>query len=304
MKIAILNTWKNGAVHNIMKPMADYLNTLDGVECDYLTLRDDLADPGFDKSFDDYDIVHVGYFMNMQYIKDHIEVPFTCTVHHIAHHALERVHRFLCYNMPFGIATADPFCQRQLGQMNITGVKIIPYSFDHGPYKLDKPKAQTIGRKFTVAYLGCDSEAKRFSMIEEAAAQAGYECNGIDRNTRNEEDDYLPHEKIIQMYKDAHVYVSAGWNDGGPLPPQEALLMSVPVVTTRVGMMPEVIKPGFNGEFFDGTINDLKDKLQMIEENFHHYSLGAEQTWMNLPTVQKTSDMYMEMWTKVLEDEE
>ena len=304
MKIAILNTWAGGAVHNVFYPMSNYLNTLDGVECDYITVRDNLEKGNFDRSFDNYDIVHVSYFANLLKIKDHIEVPFTTTVHHLAPHAAEQAVRLLAFSRPYGITTADPFCQRQLGQYGVMPVHLIPYSFDHKVFEgSDMPITyKTEAVPFGLCYLGCDSPAKRFDMIAEVAAEMGIEDNGIDRKTRNEEEDFLDQETINKMYENSHVYVSAGWNDGGPLPPQEALLCGLPVITTRVGMMTQLIKPGVNGEFFDGTPRDLKDKLQKVKDNYNIYRVGAYST--QLPSVRTTSEMYMELWTQILEDEE
>jgi hypothetical protein len=295
-----------------MYPMSQYLNSLDDITCDYITLRDDYGRPDFDRSFEEYDIVHIGYFNNLLYVKDDIEVPYTCSVHHIAANREVSATNFLMHFAPFGIVTADPFCQRQLGMYNINGVELIPYSFDHGPYEplfkeafavaKEPPGMTPSARDFTVGYIGCDSSAKRFAVIEEACHRANIPCVGIDRDTRNEEEDFLDQEKVNRMFLDSHVYVSAGWTDGGPLPPQEALLLGRPVISTRVGMMPELIKPGENGEFFDGTVDDLVSKLNYMRFNYIDYHMGAMAT--QLPSVPQTSMQYLRFWMRILEAEE
>lgn len=291
MKIAIINTWENGAIWNLMKPLARE------VGADLFTIRDDISKPGFDLSFADYDIVHVGYFMNLQAIKNDIEVPFTCNVHHIPPHRLDQTALFLTYHNPSAIITADPFVQRQLGQIGMNGLDLIPYAFDHEGFELmDPPK------EFSIGYIGCDSEAKRFNVIEEAASMAGVKSVGIDRATKNEEEDFLDQSKVLDMYQDMSVYVSAGWNDGGPLPPQEALLCGRPVISTYVGMMPQVIKPYENGLFFDGTVKDLVKQIGFVQDNYETFREGAMNT--ELPTTHRVAKEYMEVWERILAENE
>jgi glycosyltransferase involved in cell wall biosynthesis len=298
MKIAIINTWKQGAVHNIMEPLARSLNDYEDVECDYFTIRDDFHERDFDSSFEDYDLVHVGYIGNLLSIRNECLAPTTISVHHIPAHRLAHAVNALNYCRPVKIITPDPFLQRQLGQMNVNGVELIPYAFDHSGFKeLPYPE------EFSVGFLGCDSEAKRFFTIERACKELGVKCVGIDRNTKNEEVDFLPQEKIMNMYREMSVYVSAGWNDGGPLPPQEALLCGRPVISTRVGMMPSIIKPGWNGEFFDGSVEDLKKKIMMVKNDLPDlYNHGARQTY--IPTLNDVVPKWYGLFKRLVEEQE
>ena len=49
--------------------------------------------------------------------------------------------------------------------------------------------------------------------------------------------------------------------------------MGIPVIVTRVGLMPEVVHDGVNGVFTDGTPGDLRKK---IEHLLHHESVRQE----------------------------
>jgi glycosyltransferase involved in cell wall biosynthesis len=55
------------------------------------------------------------------------------------------------------------------------------------------------------------------------------------------------------------------WYENSPLVIQEAFLSQIPVIASRVGGIPELVKDGVNGLLFNaGDIKDLKEKLEYI----------------------------------------
>ncbi|TPM26834.1 glycosyltransferase family 4 protein [Mesorhizobium sp. B2-3-4] len=73
-------------------------------------------------------------------------------------------------------------------------------------------------------------------------------------------------EEMLDFYRDLDVYVCASISEGTPNPCLEAAACGVPVVTTRVGNMPELIRDGDNGLFFDGTPEGLASKLTLLRD--------------------------------------
>ena len=298
MKVAIVNTWMGGAVHHIMYPL--HLELLKkSVDSTYLTVRQIDLDPSFDRSFADYDIVHFGYFANIRPFVQDIEVPFTCGVHHLHPQHLEIQSTRLQVWGPRRIVVPEPFVRRQLAQMGLLNTVEIPYAFDHSRFTpLPYPD------EFTVGYLGCDYESKRFRVIEEGAAKAGVPCKSIARDNINEEVDYQDDSVILDFYKSISCYVVAGFNEGGPLPPQEALLCGRPVITTHVGMMPIIVSNYSNGKYFDGTAKDLAKKIKFMKDNFDLFATNAAKlAYRYLPTVGHHAHQFKQMFEEVLEEE-
>ncbi|MEO8159612.1 MAG: glycosyltransferase family 4 protein [Betaproteobacteria bacterium] len=62
------------------------------------------------------------------------------------------------------------------------------------------------------------------------------------------------------------LYVCASRSEGTPNPFLEAAACGVPLVTTRVGNMPELVRDGENGLFFDGSPADLAAKITLLRD--------------------------------------
>ncbi|RNJ44994.1 lipopolysaccharide biosynthesis protein [Mesorhizobium erdmanii] len=74
------------------------------------------------------------------------------------------------------------------------------------------------------------------------------------------------HDEMLDFYRDLDVYVCASRSEGTPNPCLEAAACGIPLVTTRVGNMPELVRDGDNGLFFDGTAEGLADKLALLRD--------------------------------------
>jgi glycosyltransferase involved in cell wall biosynthesis len=82
----------------------------------------------------------------------------------------------------------------------------------------------------------------------------------LDERILNEED-------LAVLYNQSKVLVCASTVEGGPRVTLEAMACGVPVISTPCGIMPEVIKNGENGYLFDGSRNDLGEKLRLLFTN-------------------------------------
>jgi glycosyltransferase involved in cell wall biosynthesis len=119
------------------------------------------------------------------------------------------------------------------------------------------PKSDT----FRVGILGIEHPNKNFDLVREVCQEEGIEL--VDWTVGYQEK--IPRERSIEpFYNQLAVYVVAATAEGGPLPPLEALARGRVVVTTDVGLMPEVESDAMI--FFDGTKEDLILKLQEAKE--------------------------------------
>ena len=74
-------------------------------------------------------------------------------------------------------------------------------------------------------------------------------------------------EEMREFYQSLHVYVCASRSEGTPNPCLEAAACGLPVLTTPVGNMPELIRDDENGLFVTRDIDDIAAKLRRLRDD-------------------------------------
>jgi len=79
---------------------------------------------------------------------------------------------------------------------------------------------------------------------------------------------WLPTTKdVARIYNQSKIMVMPSFNEGGPRVALEAMACKVPVITSKVGMMIDIIKPGENGLFVYWNVKDIAEKILLLLEN-------------------------------------
>jgi glycosyltransferase involved in cell wall biosynthesis len=74
-------------------------------------------------------------------------------------------------------------------------------------------------------------------------------------------------EEMRDFYRSLDVYVCASQSEGTPNPCLEAAASGLPVVTTRVGNMPELIRDGESGFFVERDVADIAGRLDQLRRD-------------------------------------
>jgi glycosyltransferase involved in cell wall biosynthesis len=76
---------------------------------------------------------------------------------------------------------------------------------------------------------------------------------------------WLPESSdVYRAIQSAKVFVMNSKSEGGPRVALEAMALGMPIISTRVGVMPDVIRDGENGRLMSGTTKDLVEKLETL----------------------------------------
>jgi glycosyltransferase involved in cell wall biosynthesis len=76
---------------------------------------------------------------------------------------------------------------------------------------------------------------------------------------------WLPNmEDLPKFYNQSRVFALTSYNEGGPRVTLEALACGLPVVSTPVGLMTELLKDGENGLLIDWNAKDIAEKIEKI----------------------------------------
>jgi glycosyltransferase involved in cell wall biosynthesis len=108
--------------------------------------------------------------------------------------------------------------------------------------------------------------------------------------------------EMLDFYCELDVYVCASRSEGTPNPCLEAAACGVPLLTTRVGNMPELIRDGENGLFFDGSAAHLAAMITLLRDAPQYASELSEGM---LKTIRewdwlRQAENYARMFDKVL----
>jgi len=72
---------------------------------------------------------------------------------------------------------------------------------------------------------------------------------------------------LAKIYNQSKIMVMPSYNEGGPRVTLEAMACKIPVITSRVGIMLDIIKDGENGLFIDWDANDIAQKIILLLTN-------------------------------------
>jgi FkbM family methyltransferase len=92
-------------------------------------------------------------------------------------------------------------------------------------------------------------------------------AEGVELAVAAREDKWRNKDEMLEFYRSIDVYICASAAEGTPNPCLEAAACGVPLLTTRVGNMPELIENGKNGLFIERDVNDIKNKVIQLRDN-------------------------------------
>ena len=78
----------------------------------------------------------------------------------------------------------------------------------------------------------------------------------------------VPHEKLIDYYQRADVYINSSLSEAFPLPVGEAMACGAPVVAARVGGIPDMVIHGETGLLFEPNDADAlaEELLELLDD--------------------------------------
>ena len=83
-------------------------------------------------------------------------------------------------------------------------------------------------------------------------------------------------DDLARVYNQSKIFVMPSFNEGGPRTPLEAMACKVPVITSRVGIMLDIIEHGKNGLFINWDAKDIVEKILRLLKDKDLYKKIAE----------------------------
>jgi glycosyltransferase involved in cell wall biosynthesis len=167
--------------------------------------------------------------------------------------------------LPARVFANNFMLQKEFAPLLDVPVHYTPNGVDTTFYRPASAPRHPVAGRLRVGWTGSltnmGPEHRGFTNIIEPAVAA---LPDVELVTAIREQRWRNSDEMLEFYHNIDVYVCASRSEGTPNPCLEAAACGVPVVTTRVGNMPELIVDGENGLFFDGTANGLAEKLSQL----------------------------------------
>jgi glycosyltransferase involved in cell wall biosynthesis len=110
--------------------------------------------------------------------------------------------------------------------------------------------------------------------VQEFIAPAVAAAGDAELHLAVREEKWRSREEMLHFFQSIDVYVCASESEGTPNPCLEAAACGVPVVTTRVGNMPELIRNGENGFLVDRDVAAIADCIRRLRDGDLRSRLG------------------------------
>jgi glycosyltransferase involved in cell wall biosynthesis len=132
------------------------------------------------------------------------------------------------------------------------------------PAAAPRPSSRTlrVGWAGSLTNHGAEHRGVHEFIAPAVAAVAGAElCLAV------REEKWRDQAEMLDFYRSLDVYVCASRSEGTPNPCLEAAACGLPVITTRVGNMPELIREEKNGFFVERDAAGIAEKLRRLRDD-------------------------------------
>jgi len=154
-------------------------------------------------------------------------------------------------------------------------------------------------REFTACWVGNSSSVgnKGLDLVKSACDETRTPLLFLDRNALQKEE-LLSQEKIRdEFYFLSSVYICASEFEATPNPALEALACGLPIISTRVGNMPEIIEDGYNGFLVERSATAIAGAIEKMkasdwETMSRNARLSIENGWSWEQQVKKYEHMF------------
>lgn len=166
----------------------------------------------------------------------------------------------------FGLVLVNSRRLEDLLSNHVQNLAYIPNGVDSSFFT--KRKVHSFNKdKIRVGWVGKQKGAKNYELLKEVSAL--FECQNIELAevaVKKGQNNIFSKEEMREFYYSLDFYLCTSWHEGTPNPCLEAASCGVPLITTRVGNMPELVKDKENSFFIEPNIESLKTVVEDIKK--------------------------------------
>ena len=196
----------------------------------------------------------------------------------------------------FKVVTVNSKILHDLLSPMLPGLIYAPNGVDAAFFSPEGRKEYEPGR-IRIGWVGKVKAAKNYDVVDQAFARLrefGIEGERVALSKSTKRNAVLSKERMRDFYRSIDYYLCTSWHEGTPNPALEAAACGVPVLTTRVGNMPELIREGRNGFFIEPRLDSIMELVSRIRD------IGKE-AYGSLSSAARSSILEDWLWEKRVE---
>jgi glycosyltransferase involved in cell wall biosynthesis len=216
----------------------------------------------------------------------------------------------------------ESYFRNLIGGNNADKIVVIPNWIDTRHY-FPRAAENPPSGKIRIVYIGWLETYKGIYDLIEAARelrsrQINFELNVFGHGSQHsniqdfiEKNDLAAHIRLrgwikgemkMEALQHSDIYILPSHREGFPNALLEAMAMGIPVIASDIGVIPEVVRPGFNGELFKkGSVSDLCEKIESLSKNEELrklYRANASKTVLERYSIQFAENRVRELLKK------
>lgn len=134
-------------------------------------------------------------------------------------------------------------------------------------YPAESRAVRSQGGELVVGWTGSRDNHPGKRGLDDYIMPAIRDLSGVSLKVAAREDKWRGQDEMVKFYHDIDVYLCASRTEGGPHPVLEAASSGVPVISTRVGIAPELIENMHNGILVERSVESIRNAIILLRDN-------------------------------------
>ena len=142
-----------------------------------------------------------------------------------------------------------------------------PHGVDHNIFVPSKNPFTSPSGELIIGWTGSMYNHPGKRGLDDLLIPALKNLKGVKLKTAAREDKWRTQEEMVDFYQSLDAYICTSRTEGGPHPLLEASSCGIPIISTKVGIAPDLIVSNENGIFIDRSINSIIKAVTFLQDN-------------------------------------
>ena len=142
-----------------------------------------------------------------------------------------------------------------------------PHGVDETVFTPPSSKTHSPGGTLVLGWAGSRSNHPGKRRLETLLIPAIRDLPGVEFRLAAREDTWRTQQEMVLFYRGLDACICTSRVEGGPHSLLEASACGVPVISTHVGIAPELIDHGRNGLLVDGTVDAVRSAVTLLRDS-------------------------------------